>query len=267
MSSVCLYCCRKANGDIEAPHLSPVLSIIVLLSPVLGSIPLCLLSYMEQTVRFWFLIDHEVKKLTLSSGIPSTVDKLVSTVKEHFSIPIDISLQYKDEKFDDFFTLSTTNELKDKDTLKVMHAPLDLMLTAVPLMQSMPDVSDVISLYECQSLSGESVMLSPSPSERQSPCPFERQSTWPAVFPIPTFLHNTELALRQGNQIYLRDGTQIISPSVKSDILERRAEAMFSYTAYPNDAQRCAVAEALVAKHPCLKIFSWNLWVAAKPEV
>lgn len=211
---------------------------------------------MEQTVRFRVLIDHEVKKLTLSSGIPSTVDELVTAVKEHFSIPTDISLQYKDEEFDDFFTLSSTNELKDKDTLKVVYAPLDLMLTAVPLMQSTPDVSDVSSLYECKSLSGESVdtvMLSPSPSERQSPCPFERQSTWPAVFPIPTFSHNTELALRQGNQIYLRDGTQITSPSVKSDILERLAEAMFSYTAYPNDAQRCAVAEALVAKHPCLK--------------
>lgn len=43
------------------------------------------------------------------------------------------------------------------------------------------------------------------------------------------------------------------SPRVKSDILERLAEAMFSYTAYPNDAQRSVVAQALVEKHPCLK--------------
>ncbi|KAG7513812.1 hypothetical protein JOB18_017200 [Solea senegalensis] len=28
---------------------------------------------------------------------------------------------------------------------------------------------------------------------------------------------------------------------------------MFSYTAYPNDAQRFEVAQALVEKHPCLK--------------
>ena len=40
---------------------------------------------------------------------------------------------------------------------------------------------------------------------------------------------------------------------------------MFEYTAYPNDAQRSAVAEALVAKHPCLKepgsfngIYGWQ---------
>lgn len=43
------------------------------------------------------------------------------------------------------------------------------------------------------------------------------------------------------------------SPRVKSDILERLAEAMFSYTAYPNDAQRSVVTQALVEKHPCLK--------------
>lgn len=195
-------------------------------------------------MRFRVLIDHEVKKLTLSSGIPSTVDELVAAVKESFSIPADISIQYKDEEFGDFFTLTSTNDLKDKDTLKVVYVPITL--TLVP-QESTPDTSDVSSFCESVSLSGDSVdteILSPSPSERQSP--------WPAVFPIPTFSHNTELALRQGNEIYLRDGTPMTSPCVKSDVLERLAEAMFSYTAYPNDAQRSAVAQALVERHPCL---------------
>lgn len=148
---------------------------------------------MEQTVRFRVLIDHEVKKLTLSTGIPSTVDELVTAVKESFSITTDISLQYKDEEFDDFFTLTSTNELKDKDTLKVVYVPLHLTLTLVP-QESTPDTSDVSSLCESASLSGDSldtVILSPSTSQRQSP--------WPAVFPIQTFSHNTELVLRQGN--------------------------------------------------------------------
>ena len=42
-------------------------------------------------MRFWVLVDHEVKKLTLSSGIPSTVDELVAAVKESFSIATDMS--------------------------------------------------------------------------------------------------------------------------------------------------------------------------------
>ncbi|XP_067239633.1 uncharacterized protein [Chanodichthys erythropterus] len=214
---------------------------------------------MEPTVRFRVLIDHEVKKLTLNSGIPSTVDELVAAIKEQFAITTEISLQYKDEEFDDFFTLTTTKELKDKDTLKVVCVPLNITLTLVH-QESPPDTSSVYSLSESvthSDASDDTVILSPSPSERQNP--------WPAVFPIPTFSHNTELALSQGNEIYLRDGTLLTSPSVKADILERLAEAMFCYTAYPNDAQRSAVAQALIEKHPCLKepgsfngIYGWQ---------
>lgn len=63
---------------------------------------------METTVRFKVLIDHEVKELTLESGISSTVDKLVAAIQEQFAITTEISVQYKDEEFDDFFTLMTT---------------------------------------------------------------------------------------------------------------------------------------------------------------
>ena len=40
---------------------------------------------------------------------------------------------------------------------------------------------------------------------------------------------------------------------MKSDILEKLAEAMFSYKAYPSDDQFCSVAQAFVKKHPYLK--------------
>ena len=135
------------------------------------------------------------------------MDELVAAVKDNFSIPMDVSLQYKDEDFDDFFTLTSTNELKDKDTLKVVYAPINLTLAVAP-QESTPDDSDLSSL--CGSVdSQDTLILSPSPSS-------ERQKPWPAVFPIPTFSHNTELALRQGNETYLREGTLLKSPSVKS---------------------------------------------------
>lgn len=110
---------------------------------------------MEPTLRFRVLIEEDIKKLVLKNGMPLTVEELVAAVKEAFSITEDASLhlQYKDEDFDDFFTLTSTNELS-----------VD---------------------------SQDTVILSPSPSERQN--------AWPQVFPIPTFSHNTELALRQGN--------------------------------------------------------------------
>lgn len=136
----------------------------------------------------------------------------MAAVKEAFSITVNISIQYKDEDFDEFFTLTSPNELREKATLTVVY-PVNLFMTVVP-QESTPDASDVSSLCESVTFSVDSQdTVIPSPS------PFERQNPWPQVFPIPTFSHNTELALRQGNYIFLR-GRPLVSPSVKSDILE-----------------------------------------------
>ncbi|KAJ4944007.1 hypothetical protein JOQ06_012557 [Pogonophryne albipinna] len=203
---------------------------------------------MEETnVRLRIHIDHEVRKMTLDDGIPSTLEELICAVKDAYSITTNISLQYKDNDFDDFFTLTSTEGLKDKDTLKVVHlsVPDCIMLTLVP-QEGTPDTSNLSSVCDSHAVSSEDTgILSPSPSERRLP--------WPTVFSIPTFSHNTELALRQGNEMYSREGTPLTSPKLTHDILEHLAEAIFTYTAYPNDAQRSAVAQALIAKHPCLK--------------
>ncbi|XP_034038709.1 uncharacterized protein LOC117521504 [Thalassophryne amazonica] len=215
----------------------------------------------EHAVRFRVVIDHDIKKITLNSGMPSSVEVLITAVKEAFSINSQISLQYKDADFDDFFTLTSTSDLKDKDTLKVVYVPPEIILTMHPHDRN-PDASDVSSVDDLLSMDSQDTLIeSPTSSERQNTwlpmipksSPSERQSLWPAQFPIPTFSYNTELALKQGNEKYLRDGTPLTTPSVKSDILERLAEAIFSYTAYPNDAQKAAVAQALIQKHPCLK--------------
>lgn len=69
------------------------------------------------------------------------MDKLVAALKENFSITTEISLQYKDEEFDDFFTLTATKELKDKDTLKIVFVPINISMTTVP-QESPPDPFD-----------------------------------------------------------------------------------------------------------------------------
>lgn len=46
-------------------------------------------------------------------------------VKEAFDITEDISLQYKDSEFNDFFTLTSTDQIQHKDTIKVVYpAPI-----------------------------------------------------------------------------------------------------------------------------------------------
>jgi hypothetical protein len=51
----------------------------------------------------------------------------------------------------------------------------------------------------------------------------------------------------------MKDGTLLKNLSVKSDILEKRSERIFQFTAYPSSLQIVQVAEALVKKYPCLK--------------
>lgn len=97
-----------------------------------------------------------------SGNVTSTVahhQLLVATkswlqlLKKQISIPTDIKLQYKD--FDDFFTPTFTSEVKDKDTLKVVQAPLSLILTAVPQDDTL-EASYLSSLCESVNLSVDS---------------------------------------------------------------------------------------------------------------
>ncbi|XP_049455374.1 uncharacterized protein LOC125902801 isoform X1 [Epinephelus fuscoguttatus] len=244
----------------------------------------------QEAMRFRVIIEHDIKKITFQNGLPSTLEDLIKVFKQAFSITTEIGLLYKDADFDDFFTLTSTGDLKDKDTLKVVHLPAPSGITrpAAPQQRTPADFDNSLTITSTCSLKDkdivkvEHVPLSPgilmatAPQERNpdtsdtssvddrlsvdsqdavipsSPAT-GRQSLWPAIFPIPTFSYNTEMALRQGNEKFLKDGILLTSPSVKSDILERLAEAMFSYTAYPNDPQRTVVAQALIEKHPCLR--------------
>ncbi|KAM6920120.1 uncharacterized protein PEZ65_012164 [Lycodopsis pacificus] len=200
---------------------------------------------MQQAMRFRVIIDHDIKKITFQNGLPSSVEDFITVLKQAFSITTEIGLQYKDADFDDFFTLTSTRDLKDKDTLKVVHVPSGIIITTAP-QERKPETSDVSSVDDMLSVDSQDALL-------LSPPATDRQNLWPAVFPIPTFSYNTEMALRQGNEKFLKDGIPLTTPRDKSDILERLAEAMFSYTAYPNDHQRTAVAQALIEKHPCLR--------------
>lgn len=52
----------------------------------------------------------------------------------------------------------------------------------------------------------------------------------------------------------MRDGTHMeVSRDMKHVILEKHAETMYRYTAYPKEDHFHEVASALIAKHPSLK--------------
>ncbi|KAL7845988.1 hypothetical protein AOLI_G00241800 [Acnodon oligacanthus] len=59
--------------------------------------------------------------------------------------------------------------------------------------------------------------------------------------------------LERANEDYKKNGTLLTTSKVKADILEKLAETVYLYTAYPSSAQISDVAEALVEKYPCLR--------------
>lgn len=126
------------------------------------------------------------------------------------------------------------------------------------------DVSSCSSLQPSDDtiiLSSPETILQSSPESTRSLC----SSSWPAQFTIPTFSFDTELILQAANEAYRKDGTCLNNYSVKPNILDKLADSIFAYTAYPSRAQREQVAEALVMKHPCLRdpvssngIYGWQ---------
>ena len=85
---------------------------------------------MDAAVKGGVILYHEIKKLCLP-GIPRTVQELEAAVKQAFGISVDISLQHKDPDFNDFITLSSTDDLQDKDTLKLVYAQSAVILPNV----------------------------------------------------------------------------------------------------------------------------------------
>lgn len=191
--------------------------------------------------------ESNIEKLTLPNGMPESLDELVSKVKDTFGLKGNVRLQYMDQDFgNDFFNLNSTTELQDLGTIKVIHEQTNPPLSATETTSSdffSPESDDGVS-----NASNDTIILS-SPESVSS-----RTRQWPADFPIPRFSYDTELQLEKGNSEYQVSHTMLtVSSRIKSDILNRLAEEIYQYKAYPDDEHFNTVAEALIKRHPCLK--------------
>lgn len=63
---------------------------------------------------------HTIEKRTLPSGIPETMEELHLAVRQTLKVTDDFSLQYLDLDFEDFFTLHSTTQIKNKASIKVV---------------------------------------------------------------------------------------------------------------------------------------------------
>ncbi|XP_052409578.1 uncharacterized protein LOC127955941 isoform X3 [Carassius gibelio] len=210
------------------------------------------------------LQDHDIRKLDLPQGIPETVSELESIVRKTFVLNGNFTLHYKDADFgEEYFSLTSTSDIKDKDTIKVIHIvePPTLTLTFTDVENSFKSASktciqtsvhtSVTDIYPSISSSfseSQDTLILPSPEHKT-----QRSQRWPTEFSVPRFAYDTELVLAAGSEAFRKDGTQLNFTPILPDILEKLAENIFQYVAYPTSAQLSDVAEALVQKYPCLK--------------
>jgi len=206
---------------------------------------------MEKKLRV--IINDRIEKLVLPSGIPSTVEELQTILKENFGILEEFSLQYLDSEFEDYFTLHKTDQIKHKDTVKVVYAPKILLN-----LQQVDESVDISfgQQSECDSgsyaeSSASNVESSASYAESSASnvessagtssstdtiiLPRRRSTTercqpWPKQFPIPQFSYETEMYLERADEDYRKNGTLLTASKVKADILEKLTNYIYIYS-------------------------------------
>ncbi|CAI5656587.1 sterile alpha motif domain-containing protein 3 isoform X2 [Oreochromis niloticus] len=185
----------------------------------------------KMTMRV-ILTEADIRKVILHSR-PSTVKDLITKLRESLGLQYNFSLQFQDPEFNnELCNLTDLQELPEKPTIKVL-----------PVFDLVPVSSDDVF---SDTSTADTEILSHSPQDRREP--------WPEFFDIPTFSVDVEYRLRQADLLFMSEGTHLkVSKELKHEILERLAESMYSYTAYPTAAQFESVATALINKHPCLQ--------------
>ena len=174
--------------------------------------------------------DDDHRKWSLPE-LPCSVHELETTIRKQFDVRGDFRLQYFDKDFEGFMNVSSIAEISDKGTIKVIKS-------------SVPDTDSEV---ECSMSSGDTVILDTPPTSSS-------KKPWPLKFDIPKFSYDVEIKLQKGNKLFQEEGTLLPHGTVnKSAILEKLAETIYSYKAYPTDMQLSQVAAALVEVHPCLR--------------
>ncbi|KAI4895258.1 hypothetical protein NFI96_000436 [Prochilodus magdalenae] len=185
-------------------------------------------SFVEKTVRTmdqsWpvrvIVGENDIRKVTLYER-PHNVEELITKLKNQLNLQFDFMLHYEDPDFNNAFcNLTDISELPNRATLKI------IALESVFLTLSSASTMSSSTLSSASSSDTEILPRSELTLREQ----------WPSTFEVPSFSVDIEYRLRQGNQIYMRDGKLMsVSRDMKHDILQKLAEEMYKYSAYPQD--------------------------------
>ncbi|XP_042586781.1 uncharacterized protein LOC109096253 [Cyprinus carpio] len=193
---------------------------------------------MDQRLLLRIIIaEDDIRKLTLNKR-PQSIEEFKVQLVDKLSLQYDFKLQYEDQDFNNALcNLTEISDLPERATVKLIPL-VSLHLTAL---SSPTTTSDT----ECSTADTEILStVGASPSLRQR---------WPDFFDIPNFSVDVEYRLRQADLAFMKDETRMTLPrDMKHDILEKLAETMYRFKAYPDDDNFSSVAKALISKYPCL---------------
>lgn len=218
-----------------------------------------------ESVDLKLIIRNRIEKLTLSSGIPSSVERFHQIVKNTFGLIEDFDFDF-DNDFGNYFTMHSTSQVKPKGTIKVVIIPsVVLTLTTqndvnvndcIPASENETD-SNVVDMSSASATAvqphTQMVDLSSRDTDMAPPHESPHKALWPSHIEIPLFSVATEVMLKTAIEKIMKYGTLMNSNRIKSDIMGHLADYIYTYTAYPKGYIIAEVAEALVKKHPCLR--------------
>lgn len=131
----------------------------------------------------------------LPFGIPNTCAELESIVRETFRLQGNFTLHYKDNAFGEFFSLTSTDALQDKGTIKVVQTEqvVVLNLTTIDCSESadFPSIDSLLNASSSFGSSDDTVIISTPESHGQ------RSEPWPSQFEIPEFAYDTGFTICQ----------------------------------------------------------------------
>lgn len=184
--------------------------------------PLFFLLEMSSTFRLRVVFeDGAIERMVLPER-PYSVSHLKFLVMQHFSIDGQIELQFQDPQSDIMCSLTCTDKLSNKGTIKIL-----MVQQTISNSQPLEDTQHVTTPHHSGSSSEHFCLL--------------------------TLSHAMDLILRKGNEEYFKHGNQLILiREQRQEILDVVARALYNRNVCPSESDFEEAAEALIKQFPCI---------------
>ncbi len=141
--------------------------------------------------------ENDAQKVKLQNGVPCSLAELKNEIQTQCNLLGEIRLQIMDPDFNEFVNLTSTTDVQNKSTLKVMKLCDSLAVSPSPTTCD----TDILSSRSSSEASSSSSL---DPQELTS----NTRSSWPTCFVVPRFSYDAEIKLEQGNSKKKRLSTE-----------------------------------------------------------